>query len=316
MLAISIVVFTGSFLAGTLLLLALNHASLVPAKASVTSDRPKRRRAVADVRKVVRFSAIPWMNRLLQKMELAPKLRLLIYQAESKWSVGQLVLMCLACGVVPYYLCSLRIGSRPAALGIGIASSFIPFGFLMFRRSQRFARFEEELPKALDLIVAALRAGHSFNAALGLAGREASEPVRSEFKLCFDEQNYGLELRQAIENLMTRVPLTDLRIAATAVLIQKETGGNLAEVLNNTAEVIRERARLKRQVRVHTAHGRMTGWIIGLLPIALLVVLYIINPELESILWKREMGLKLMYVGGAMMLVGGLLIRKIIRMDV
>lgn len=165
-------------------------------------------------------------------------------------------------------------------------------------------------------MVAALKAGHSFNAALGLAGQETSEPVRGELKLCFDEQHYGLGLAEAMENLTKRVPLTDLRIVATAVLIQKATGGNLAEVLSNTAEVIRERARMKRQIRVQTAHGRLTGWVIGLLPLVLFVALYIINPDLESLLWKRDLGLKLMYVGGAMMLIGCLSIRNIIRIEV
>lgn len=310
MFFVSTIVFCGAFAVAMLLMTAL-----VP-RERVTKARPVRSQAVADVRKVVQFSAIPTINSLLQKMKLAPRLRLLLYQAELKWTVGQLLLMCLAAGVFPFYVIFLMTGSRALALGAGIVLSFAPFGILLFRRSRRFGRFEEELPKALDLMTSALRAGHSFNAALNLVAREGSEPVRSEFKFCFDEQNYGLELRHAMENLMTRVPLADLRISVTAVLIQKETGGNLAEVLDNTAEVIRERARLKRQVRTHTAHGRMTGWVIGLLPIALLVVLYVINPEGESLLWKRDMGLKLLEGGAVMMLVGGLAIRKIVRMDV
>jgi tight adherence protein B len=161
-----------------------------------------------------------------------------------------------------------------------------------------------------------LRAGHSFNAALGLVAFECPEPIRSEFRICFEEQNYGLDLRHAMENLMTRVPLPDLRIAGTAVLIQKETGGNLAEVLNNTSEVIRERIRLKRQVRVHTAHGRMTGWVIGCLPLALLLALYLLNPEMESLLWKRPLGVKLLEAGGGVMVIGALIIRNIVNMDV
>jgi tight adherence protein B len=315
MLIISIVVFLGTFTVVALLMKAGSDPQAAASREPGPLTKVHRQQAIADVRKVVRLSAIPWMNTLLQKLELSPKLRLLIYQANLKWSVGQLVLMCLTCGTAFYYLCSLRAGAA-FSFGTGLAASFFPIGILLFRRSRRFASFEEELPNALDLMVAALRAGHSFNAALGLAGREASEPVRGEFKLCFDEQNYGLELRQAIDNLINRVPLADLRITATAVLIQKDTGGNLAEVLNNTAEVIRERGRMQRQIRVHTAHGRLTGWIIGMLPIALLVALYFINPQLESLLWKREMGLKLMYIGGGMMLVGGLLIRRIVRIDV
>jgi len=212
--------------------------------------------------------------------------------------------MSLAAGILPGYGALLFTRSLAIAIAAGIPLSMVPLGIVVILRRRRFNAFEEGLPKVLDMMVSALRAGHSFNAALGLAAREGPEPISSEFRICFDEQNFGLDLRHAMENLMTRVPLTDLRIAATAVLIQKETGGNLAEVLDNTSEVIRERARLKRQMRVHTAHGRMTGWVIGCLPFALFIVLYILNPQMESMLWKHEMGIKLLYGGGAMMVIG------------
>jgi tight adherence protein B len=313
---ISVIVFAGTFAVAALLLIAGFRPRPAGARIDVMAPRSERTHPTSDVRKVVKYSAIPWMNRLLQKMELAPRLRMLIYQAQMKWTVGQLMLMCLASGVLPYYLVLLRTGLVLPSLAIGVAAAFTPFGFLMLRRKARFARFDAELPKSLDLMVSALRAGHSFNAALELAAREGAEPVRSELSLCFGEQYYGLDLRDAMANLMTRVPLKDLRIVVTVVLVQKETGGNLAEVLSNTAEVIRERGRLKRQMLVHTAQGRLTGWIIGLLPVVLLILLYTINPRLESLLWKRELGLKLLYCGAAMMVVGGFLIRKIVRLDV
>jgi tight adherence protein B len=227
-----------------------------------------------------------------------------------------LLFYCATAYAIAAYLIYLRTGAHILALLVGIPIGLAPLGYVAFRRSKRFGEFEKGLPDALDLMVSALRAGHSFNAALGLVSRETPEPIRGEFRICFDEQNYGLELSDAMENLVTRVPLPDLRISTTAILIQKESGGNLAEVLNNTASVIRERLRLKKQVRVHTAHGRMTGWVIGLLPLGLLVALYVVNPDLESLLWKRELGIKLLYAGGATMIVGGLLIRRIVRMDV
>lgn len=316
MAVILLVVFAGVFAAVALVMLASGDPSAGPATEKPRKSKPSPGEAIADVRKIVMFSAIPWMNRLLQKMELAPQLRLLLYQAELKWTVGGLLLMCLGAAVFPGYLVWLRTASLLLAVVVAGVLSLAPFCFVLFKRSKRFHKFEEELPKALDLMVSALRAGHSFNAGLGLVAHESSEPIRSEFRICFEEQNYGLDLRHAMDNLMTRVPLPDLRIAATAVLIQKETGGNLAEVLNNTSEVIRERSRLKRQVRVHTAHGRMTGWVIGSLPVVLLLVLYIINPGLESMLWHREIGVKMLEAGAGMMVIGGLIIRKIVRMDV
>jgi tight adherence protein B len=147
-------------------------------------------------------------------------------------------------------------------------------------------------------------------------GRECPDPVGTEFRVCFEEQNYGLELKTAMENLIARVPLQDLRMVATAILIQKESGGNLAEVLDNTSQIIRQRFRLRRQVRVHTAQGRLTGWVLTALPLLLGLALYIANPDLMSVLWTRPIGVKLLYIAGGMIIVGGLIIRKIVNMDV
>jgi len=193
---------------------------------------------------------------------------------------------------------------------------FAPLGFVIIKRNKRFAKFEEGLPEALDMMVSALRVGHSFSAAMGLVGRECPDPVGTEFRVCFEEQNYGLELKTAMENLIARVPLQDLRMVATAILIQKESGGNLAEVLDNTSQIIRQRFRLRRQVRVHTAQGRLTGWVLTALPLLLGLALYIANPDLMSVLWTRPIGVKLLYIAGGMIIVGGLIIRKIVNMDV
>ena len=151
---------------------------------------------------------------------------------------------------------------------------------------------------------------------MGMVARECSEPVSSEFRTCFEEQNFGLELKMAMDNLIHRVPLQDLRIVCTAILIQKESGGNLAEVLDKTAHVIRERFRLKREVMTRTAQGRMTGWVLTLLPVILGCALYMVNPDMMSLLWKREIGIKLLYTASGMIIVGGLIIRKIVNMDV
>jgi len=154
------------------------------------------------------------------------------------------------------------------------------------------------------------------DAAMGLVARECPDPVGTEIRICFDEQNYGLELKTAMDNLTTRVPLQDLKIVSTAIMIQKESGGNLAEVLDKTAHVIRERFRLKRQVMTHTAQGRMTGIVLTLLPLALGFALYAVNPDMVSLLWKREIGVKLLWAAAIMTVIGGLIIKKIVDMDV
>ncbi|MGA7859682.1 MAG: type II secretion system F family protein [Terracidiphilus sp.] len=271
---------------------------------------------LVDVRKNELLSTIPWIDRLLRKIELTPRLRRLLYQADLKWTVGGLVLMCAGSFLVPAYLIWLRTGAIPFALLGGLITGFLPLAFVLKKRTMRLAKFEEGLPEALDLIVSALRVGHSLNSAMGLVTRECPDPVGTEFRVCFDEQNYGLELKTALENMVTRMPVQDLRIVITAILIQKESGGNLAEVLEKTAEVIRERFRLKRQVMTHTAQGRLTGMVLTGLPIVLGCALYFISPKMMSLLWTREIGIKLLYAASGMIIVGGLIIRKIVNMDV
>jgi tight adherence protein B len=224
--------------------------------------------------------------------------------------------MCFVAFIIPGYLVYLRTGNLIFGLAIGLAFGFAPIGYVVFKRNKRMSKFEEGLPEALDLICSALRVGHSLNSALGLVTRECPDPVGTEFRVCFDEQNYGLELKTALENLTNRVPVQDLRIVVTGILIQKESGGNLAEVLEKASEVIRERFRLKRQVMTHTAQGRLTGLILTMLPIVLGCALYFINPEMMSLLWTRDIGVKLLYAAGGMIVVGGLIIRKIVNMDV
>ena len=188
--------------------------------------------------------------------------------------------------------------------------------WVMRKRRKRLDEFEAGLPEALDLMVSALRAGHSLVAALRLVAHESPDPIGVEFRICFEEQNYGLELRTAMENLVRRMPLQDLRIVATAILIQKESGGNLAEVLEKGANLIRERFKLRRDIRTRTAQGRLTGWILSALPVVLGVLLYFVNPKLMSLLWTKPIGLKLLYGAVGMTIFGGLIIRKIVNMEV
>ena len=271
---------------------------------------------LVDIRKDDMLSTIPWVDQLLRRIEVTPRLRRLLYQADLKWTVGGLVLMSFAAAAIPGYLVYWRTGALPAGILAGIAFGSGPMIYVWFKRKKRLGKFEEGLPEALDLICSALRVGHSLNSALGLVTRECSPPVGPEFKATFDEQNYGLELKTALENMCARVPVQDLRIVVTGILIQKESGGNLAEVLEKTAEVIRERFRLKRQIMTHTAQGRLTGVILTLLPVVLGCALYFINPDMMSLLWKRDIGVKMLYAASIMIVIGGLIIRKIVNMDV
>jgi tight adherence protein B len=271
-----------------------------------------------NLRKNSKFSSIPWLNQKLRQIELAPYLQGVLDQANLgvSWSPGRLLAMCAFGFVIPGYLVYLRFDSALIALPVGLVLGSAPFAWVLFKRSKRFDKFLQGLPEALDLMISGLRAGHSLIAAMGLVARECPEPVGSEFRICFDEQNYGLDLKAAMDNMVNRVPLQDLRIVATAIMIQKESGGNLAEVLDKAAHSIRERFRLRREVMVHTAQGRLTGLILSLLPLVLGVALYIVNPQMMSILWTRAIGVKLLWAAGGMTLVGGLIIRHIVNMDV
>jgi tight adherence protein B len=285
-------------------------------ESALATEIPQEFEQVLNLRKDEQLSSIPWLNKKLLQFELTPYLRKTLDQANLSWSAGRLLMMSVIFFAVPSYLVDLRFSAILPALGVGVLTGLGPYGFVLFKRSKRFSKFEEGLPEALDLMVSGLRAGHSLIAAMGLVGRECPDPVGGEFKICFEEQNYGLELKSAIENLIDRVPLQDLRIVATAIMIQKESGGNLAEVLDKTSYVIRERFRLKRQIRTHTAQGRLTGWILSLLPVVLGIALFTVNPTMMSVLWTKAIGIKLMWTSAGMTLVGGFIINRIVNMDV
>jgi len=323
MLLLAVLVFLGVFGVSVLLILASSGGgsqqskqALAALQSALATDKSEWRDQIVDIRKKELLSAIPLLNRWLLKIELAPRLQRLLYQANLKWTAGGLMLMSATCFVIPAYLMYRRSGVLIFSVLMGVLLGGAPIAFVLHKRSQRFKKFEQNLPEALDLMVSALRAGHSLIAAVGLVARECIDPIGSEFRICFEEQNYGLELRTAMDNLVTRVPLQDLKLVSTAILIQKESGGNLAEVLDKVSQLIRERFRLRRQVRVHTAQGRMTGWVLSFLPVALGLALYLVNPKTMSLLWTNPLGLKLIYAAASMMIIGGLIIRKIVNMEV
>src|SRR6185436_17308953 len=173
----------------------------------------------------------------------------------------------------------------PIAMMLGFAT---PTLWLKYKKSARFKKFEEQFPEALDLLSRAIRAGHAFQTAMGMVADELPPPVGPEFRKTFDRQNFGLPLREALNEMMERVVLLDVKFFVTAVLIQRETGGNLAEILDTLARVVRERFKILRQVRVHTAHGRFTGYVLLGLPAAIGVGLVLINPDLMRLLFQER----------------------------
>jgi tight adherence protein B len=272
---------------------------------------------VTDIRKAHRrLSAIPWLDHWLTTLNLASVSGLYLYQAGVTLTLGTLILTSVAGFAFLGYMLDLRFRAALPALLISAGFLPLPFLYVRHRRTKRLSKLEQQLPEALGMMVSALRVGHSLIASLGAVAQDCDEPIGGEFRKCFEENNYGVDLRTALMNLAVRAPIQDVRIFVAAVLIQKETGGNLAEVLENVAETTRERFRLKKQVSVHTAQGRMTGWILSLLPVGLGIAMYLVNPSGMSVLWTRPLGLKLLYTAIGMDIVGALIIRKIVRIRV
>jgi tight adherence protein B len=222
------------------------------------------------------------------------------------------MMIALVCSVV-----ALALFKQPFAWPLAaVAGAMMPWLWLRYRRSQRMKRFEEQFPEALDLLSRAIRAGHAFQTAMGMCADELPAPVGAEFRKSFDQQNFGLPLKETLHELTERVPILDVKFFVTAVLIQRETGGNLAEILDNLAHVVRERFKILRQVRVHTAHGRFTGYVLMALPAALGIVLNFINPEHMDLLFRERMGQMMILGAIVMQTIGYVWIRKVIKIEV
>lgn len=280
---------------------------------SATSDRS----AQVQLLKQRMLSELPLMERWLQS---APRLRLLdrvILQSGLNWTVGKLLFGCGSLGLAVFV--ALAVGAHRSMLFAavaGAAAGSTPLMYLFYRRRQRMAKMERQLPDALDLMTRALRAGHAFSSALKMAGEELPEPVAGELRTVHDEVNFGVSLEQALTHLSERVPLTDLRYFVVAVVIQRDSGGNLTELLANLSRLIRQRLMLMDKVRVLSAEGRMSGWILGLLPFFMAGIMSLANPKFITPLWTDPMGISIVQNMLVLMLIGGLVLRRIVRIRV
>jgi tight adherence protein B len=243
-----------------------------------------------------------WFAGLLQKFSISQMLETRIAQANSKISVVTLLVLSLVTAVAGYLLIALFVPILVVQLGVALACAAIPFGFISFKRSRRIAAFTRALPDAIDMMGRSLRAGHSMAASINIVGEQSPEPVASEFREAFRQQNFGLPLRDALWQILDHVPSQDLRVLVTGILVQKETGGNLAEILDRTAHVIRERLRIQGEIKTHTAQGR----------IVMLLVINMVNPGYSKVLLDTPTGHKLIYLGLGLLTTGAVIIRQII----
>ena len=256
------------------------------------------------------------MDRLAARTSAGSWLRNIIDQSGCRTSPAAVAATSLALAVVAALIAHLLAPIWFAPIIAGAAAAAAPVMWLLNRRTARMRKFEEQFPEALDLLSRALRAGHALQTALGMVAEELKEPVGPEFKKTFDQQNFGLPLRDALHQMTERMPIIDVRFFVTAVLIQRETGGNLSEILDNLAHVVRERFKIRRQVRVHTAHGRFTAFVLLSLPAGLAVALTAINPEQMHPLFYEHMGQMLLLAAMVLQTIGFVWIRQVIKIEV
>ena len=263
-----------------------------------------------------RFSQRDALDRALHRHRFAHRIDKLLLQAGMKWSVEQF-LVCSALVGAAGLILTLASPMPPfMRVTIALACMLLPRAVAHRVRKIRLIRIEQQLPEAADFIARALRAGHSFTNVLQIVGNELPEPLSGEFRLAREEINYGVPLNEALHNMAARIALTDLRYMVIAVIIQRESGGNLAEILGNISQIIRARLKLVAQVRVLSAEGRMSAWILGTLPFFVMVMMLLINPRYIALLWTDPVGVRLMWYAAAMIVVGVFWLRKVIRIRV
>jgi tight adherence protein B len=262
------------------------------------------------------MSEIPFINRAMMQLGFATRLKRMIEQADLNITVTRLMMFSLMAGILGALAMSVLTPAWVLAVVAGLVAASLPFLHVVWKRHKRLREFLMLLPDALDLMSRALQAGHAFPEALHMVSTEMPEPIATEFRKTYEEQNLGLSLKLALENLSTRIPLLDLRLCITAIMIQRETGGNLAEVLEKVAYTIRERFRILEDLRTLTTSSRMSAWILCGLPLFIALAVTFMNPDYMSVLWHDSRGHKLMAAAIALQITGMLVIRKILRIKI
>lgn len=258
------------------------------------------------------MSEIPWLNRVLIDLQATLHLKKMLDQADLHITPSRLIMFSGMAGILAALAVSMISPSYLLIVVGGIGAAAVPFIHVWWTRSKRFDHFLENLPDALELMSRALSAGHGFAEALHMVSTEMPEPIATEFRKTYEEQNLGLSLKLALENLTDRMPLLDLRMCVTAVLIQKETGGNLAEILEKVAYTIRERFRIMGDLKTLTTSSRLSAWILCGLPIFVAMAVTFMNPDYMSVLWKDQRGHYLIGAAVILQVSGMLVVRKIL----
>ncbi len=315
-LLVFLVVSLGAFAVLTLLDQRKSQARVLRDRLSATQKPAEALEADVALLRDEMLSRIPAFDTLLRRSERVSLLQKMLSQGEVNIRAGNFLMFCLLGAVFFGFVFMVAGGSVLFGWAGLVLGFFIPYAYASHRRAKRFQRFEEKFPEAIDTLARAVRAGHAFTTALEMIASEVSEPVAGEFRQLFEEQKFGLPVRDALLNLADRIPLVDVKFFVTAVMLQRETGGNLAEILDNLSYVIRERFKILRQVRVHTAQGRLTMVLLMALPPTIVVVMLTLNPGFIQPLFTDPLGHVLIVAGITLQTVGYFFIRRIIRIQV
>jgi tight adherence protein B len=262
------------------------------------------------------LSRIPAFDTFLRRSERVSVLQKMLAQGNVDVRAGNFLMLCVVSALVFAVIAFIAGGNLLFGWAGVLLGFFIPYAYASHMRSKRFQKFEEKFPEAIDTLARAVRAGHAFTTALEMIANEVSEPVAGEFRQLYEEQKFGLPVRDALLNLADRIPLVDVKFFVTAVMLQRETGGNLAEILDNLSYVIRERFKILRQVRVHTAQGRLTMVLLMALPPTIVLIMQLLNPGFIRPLFTDPIGHALIVGGITLQTLGYFFIRKIIRIQV
>ncbi|MGE0104051.1 MAG: type II secretion system F family protein [Blastocatellales bacterium] len=262
------------------------------------------------------LSTVPVFHRTLIRFEVFTRLQNTLRQADMTITVYRFVIYSMVSGFVVGLITFFFSRSLVAMLLSTLIVMFAPLAYVLHRRRRRFNKFLEQLPDALELMVRSLQAGHSFSSALQMVATEMPDPIAREFGKTYEEQNLGLNIKSALENLVERVPILDLKLCVTAVLIQREIGGNLSEVLRNISHTIRERFRIQGEIRVKSAQARLSGYIVSALPFFLFFWINMVNPDYMKTLYDHPNGIYILGTGIVMQIVGWLIIRKIVDIEI
>jgi tight adherence protein B len=262
------------------------------------------------------LSKIPALDMLLRRSARVSAMQDSLLQAGMKYRAGNFLALCAVVGVAAGITVVLMTKNPAIGWAALVIGAFLPYAVVSYRRQKRFEKIETLFPEAIDTLARAVRAGHAFTTSLEMISNETSEPLASEFRKLYEEQKFGMPVRDALMNLTQRVPLVDVKFFVTAVMLQRETGGNLAEILDNLSYVIRERFKIQRQVRVHTAQGRLTMALLMAMPPAVVAILAVFSPEFVRPLFYDPIGHTLLVVSLALQTIGYFVIRKIIKIQV